>query len=349
VSVGPVKLSLCMIVRDEIDFLDACLDAAEPCVDEIVIADTGSRDGTWGRVQARADRALRIPWHDHFGEARNASLEAAGGDWVLILDADEVLRAEGTALRAAIAIEDALAWRLEVRSDVGEGRSERFHALRLFRRRPEIRFTGRIHEQVTPAIDALTERENGWHVDELSSVHIDHAGYRPEVAQARGKRERNVRLLERALADDPDEPYLHYKLFQALGREGAPARRHLDLAALRLLATPRDELRRHGVAAEALTAAAQSWLAEGRAGAALAACGRVLDELGSHPATRLVGAQALLAQGRLAEARLEIARALDEPPPQSGFHYDRASFEAAGLRLLEIVRSRAKPDRSQAR
>jgi len=365
VSVGAVRLSLCMIVRDEIDFLDVCLDAAQPFVDETVIADTGSQDGTWERVQARADRALQIPWCDHFGQARNASLEAAGGEWVLILDADEVLRGDPAALRAALAVEDVLAWRLEVRSDVGAGRSERFHAVRLFRRRSEIRFSGRVHEQVTPALDALAERERAWRVGELAGVHIEHAGYRPEVARARGKRERNVRLLERALADDPDEPYLHYKLFQALGRETAPARRHLDLAARLLLEATGAELRRQGVAAEVLTAAAQRWLGEGRAGAALAACGRVLDELGSHPATRLVRAQALLVQGRVAEARPEIARALAEPPPEPGFHYDRASFEAAGLRLLEMARSQgqeadpsrvsrrrkgpAKPDRREAR
>lgn len=329
-----MKLSLCMIVRDEIEFLDGCLDSAAGFVDEIVIADTGSRDGTLERAFARATRLLQIPWRDHFAEARNVTLEAARGDWILFLDADERLVGEVRSLRAALSVRDALAWQLEVHSDVGGGRSERFHALRLFRRREDVRFRGRVHEQVTPGLGAVMEAEPGWQVRALSGVHVDHAGYRPDVADARGKRERNVRLLRRAVAEEPGEPYLHYKLFQALGQGDPEAGSHLERAGRLLLAAPAAELQRQAVAAEVLTAAAQGWLAAGHAAPARTACRRVLDELGSHPATRLVHAQALLAAGSAAEAGAEIARALAESPPQSGFHYDRAGFEAAARQLL---------------
>ncbi len=329
-----------MIVRDEIELLGSCLDAARPFVDEVVIADTGSEDGTWEWVRERADRSLRIPWRDHFAEARNQSLAAASGDWVLILDADERIEGDAAALRRALAEPRALAWRLRVRSDVGTG-SEEFHAVRLFRRRPDLRFSGRVHEQVTPALREIAEREPGWRVADLAAAHVEHAGYHPRLACARSKRERNVRLLRRALEESPGEPYLHYKLFQALGAGSQESAVHLDAAARLLLAASPAELRRQATAAEALTAAAQGWLAAGRVPQARAACRRVLDELGPHPATRLVHGQALLAAGQTAEAVPEIERALVEPPPASGFHYDREAFQAAGRRLLALARQRS--------
>ncbi|KKL54646.1 hypothetical protein LCGC14_2263320, partial [marine sediment metagenome] len=82
-----MKVSLCMIVRDEIAHLD-CLDSVEELVDEIVIVDTGSSDGTLDVVRARSDVWDQIEWSG-FADARNHAQSLATGDIILILDADE--------------------------------------------------------------------------------------------------------------------------------------------------------------------------------------------------------------------------------------------------------------------
>ena len=82
------RLSLCMIVRDEIDCLQRCIDSVKDIVNEIVIVDTGSTDGTFDLAKRYASRVAQIEWNDDFSRARNISLDMATGDWILRLDAD---------------------------------------------------------------------------------------------------------------------------------------------------------------------------------------------------------------------------------------------------------------------
>ena len=92
-----------MIVRDEAFFIEECLASARPQVDEIVVVDTGSVDGTREIAERFADRLIDFTWIDDFSAARNAGLEVATGDWTLVLDADERIEAEDYArLRAAL-------------------------------------------------------------------------------------------------------------------------------------------------------------------------------------------------------------------------------------------------------
>jgi glycosyltransferase involved in cell wall biosynthesis len=78
-----------MIVKDEAFFIQECLESATPFVDEIVVVDTGSTDGTRDIAARYADTLLDFTWIDDFSAARNAGLAAATGDWILVLDADE--------------------------------------------------------------------------------------------------------------------------------------------------------------------------------------------------------------------------------------------------------------------
>ena len=84
-------LSLCMIVKDEERHLARCLLSAGPVVDEMIIVDTGSTDRTKDIARAYGAKVFDFPWTNDFSEARNYSLSKAAGDWVLVLDADEVI------------------------------------------------------------------------------------------------------------------------------------------------------------------------------------------------------------------------------------------------------------------
>src|SRR5437667_7943437 len=83
------SLSLTMIVRNEEATLAACLSSAADLVDEIVVVDTGSTDGTKEVAARFGARVFDFPWRDDFAAARNESLSHARGNWILWLDGDE--------------------------------------------------------------------------------------------------------------------------------------------------------------------------------------------------------------------------------------------------------------------
>ena len=84
-----VKLSLCMIVKDEAPMLPEFLERVRGLWDELVVVDTGSQDETATILEAAGAKVLHRPWQNDFALARNFSLEAASGKWILVLDPDE--------------------------------------------------------------------------------------------------------------------------------------------------------------------------------------------------------------------------------------------------------------------
>lgn len=86
-----ITISLCMIVKNEEETLGRCLDTAKDIVDEINIVDTGSADKTKEIALKYTDRVFDFPWTNSFAEARNESYKYATKDYILYLDADDVL------------------------------------------------------------------------------------------------------------------------------------------------------------------------------------------------------------------------------------------------------------------
>lgn len=88
-------LSVVMIVKDEEGCIADCLDSVRHIADEIIIGDTGSTDSTVEVARGFGAIVLPVQWDDDFAAARNEVLRQATGDWILHLDADEVLDAVG--------------------------------------------------------------------------------------------------------------------------------------------------------------------------------------------------------------------------------------------------------------
>ncbi|MBW2966570.1 tetratricopeptide repeat protein [Candidatus Woesearchaeota archaeon] len=88
------SLSLCMIVKDEEDFLEQCLNSIKDYVDEIIIVDTGSTDRTIEIAKKFTDKVYQHKWPNDFSKARNISLGYATKEWILVLDADEIIDEE---------------------------------------------------------------------------------------------------------------------------------------------------------------------------------------------------------------------------------------------------------------
>jgi len=86
-----MELSLCMIVKDEQARLGACLDSVRDAVDEIIILDTGSSDGTKELALSFTPHVHDYVWKNDFADARNTSFSYATKPFILWLDADDVL------------------------------------------------------------------------------------------------------------------------------------------------------------------------------------------------------------------------------------------------------------------
>ncbi len=205
-------LTLCMIVRDEEQMLGRCLEAARPAVDEIIVVDTGSTDATIEIARSFGATVIERPWTGSFAEARNASFDAATGDWLLYLDADEVLVGEDVSrLRELTSHSWREAFHLIETSFVGElgdGGAVVNTALRMFRNRPEYRFQGAIHEQIAHALPTFLPDRT-----EHTSVRVEHYGYLGDTRAAKDKSTRNLALLrEQERTTETPTPFLHFNL-----------------------------------------------------------------------------------------------------------------------------------------
>ena len=84
-------VSLCMIIKDEEKYLARCLASVKPIVDEMIVVDTGSADRSKDIAIAFGAKVYDFDWENDFAEARNYSISKASGEWILILDGDEVI------------------------------------------------------------------------------------------------------------------------------------------------------------------------------------------------------------------------------------------------------------------
>jgi tetratricopeptide (TPR) repeat protein len=214
-----LRLSLCMIVRDEEEMLPRSLAVVAGAVDEIVVVDTGSHDRTVEIARSFGATVVEREWTGSFAEARNASIEAATGDWLLFLDADEVLDPADAPLLRELT---GRTWReafylVETNhtGELGDGTAVTHNALRLFRNRPEYRFEGRVHEQIAHNLPSgLPERI------EPTQVRVDHYGYLGAVRDAKEKSRRNIELLRSQLAEAGANPFFHFNLGSELAAAG---------------------------------------------------------------------------------------------------------------------------------
>jgi GT2 family glycosyltransferase/tetratricopeptide (TPR) repeat protein len=216
-AAGP-RISLCLIAKDEERFLPQCLRSIGPLVSQIVVVDTGSTDRTCDIAREFGAEVHSFTWCDDFSAARNAALEHATGDWVLVMDADEELRPEQAAMIAReIQSSAVMGYRLPI-IDLGQEQNGCSYVPRLFRNAPGLFFVGRIHEQVFSSIQVRCQQWGLKH--QLGKAALLHHGYTSEVMASRKKIERNLRLLERAIDEMPDEPHLVMSLGLELVRSG---------------------------------------------------------------------------------------------------------------------------------
>jgi len=207
-----MKLSLCMIVKNEATSLPKCLSSVVNVVDEMVVLDTGSSDRTPDIARQFGAKVYDFVWCNDFSKARNAALKYVTGDWILVLDADETLTpAIVPYLKNAVTREEYLLVNL-VRQEVGAEQSPYSLVSRLFRHHPEIRFERPYHALVDDSVSAILQKEPQWQIGYLEGVAILHAGYQKSAIAENNKYAKAQATMEGFLASHPHDPYVCSKL-----------------------------------------------------------------------------------------------------------------------------------------
>jgi glycosyltransferase involved in cell wall biosynthesis len=207
-----MKLSLCMIVKDEATTLPKCLASVKNVVDEIILLDTGSTDRTPDIAKQLGAEVHHFKWCNDFSAARNEALKYVTGDWILVLDADETLTTQIVPyIHEAIQSDSYILINL-VRHEVGAEQSPYSMVSRLFKNHPDISFSRPYHALVDDSVSAILAKEPDWQVGYLPEVAILHEGYQKNAIAQQNKYAKAQAAMESFLVNHPDDPYVCSKL-----------------------------------------------------------------------------------------------------------------------------------------
>lgn len=201
------SLALVMIARNESRCIERSLNSVREWVDEMVVLDTGSIDGTPDIARACGAKVEHFDWVDDFSAARNVALSLTQAAWRLVMDADEWLENGAEALQQLRHKIPDFVGQITVRSAFEqEGAGVEQAPSWLSRVLPAgVTYSGRVHEQPVSALPRIR-----------LPVVLGHDGYLPGPMSA--KQGRNQYLLRLSLASDPEDAYLQYQLGEAVSR-----------------------------------------------------------------------------------------------------------------------------------
>lgn len=197
-------LSLCLIVKDEAKVIERCINSVREflsdVIDDIVVVDTGSTDGTKQKVEMLGCCVFDFEWCNDFAKARNFSVSKAKNDWILVLDADEfVTKCSKTKLIDFMVVKnECVIGEIDI-VNYGdfEGVSYTMDLVPRVFNRKNVEYVGIIHEM--PAM------KNGSNpILKKLELEIHHTGYIDEVAEEKGKADRNIEMLTKVLEKEED-------------------------------------------------------------------------------------------------------------------------------------------------
>ncbi|MCL2663677.1 MAG: glycosyltransferase family 2 protein [Oscillospiraceae bacterium] len=201
-----VRLSQCMIVKNEEKNIETALKWAKDIACEQIVVDTGSTDRTVELAEKMGAKVYHFEWINDFSAAKNFAMDKAKGNWIAILDADEYMPEEDAkelmkllkniqGNRQHLKEYDSISCSWVHLDDAGKAFSV-ITQQRVFQNHPDLRYEGTIHETIM-----LKNKHYN-----AENLRIMHTGYAQTVYNAAGKRERNIKLLELELERDPTNP-----------------------------------------------------------------------------------------------------------------------------------------------
>ncbi len=200
-------ISACLIVKNEIDYIEECIKCLKPYVDEICVTDTGSTDGTLEILEKYGCSVHHFEWCDNFAKARNYCIERAKYDWILSIDADEHIRSFDIDEVKAFAIDENVKKIGNINMVLPTGNMVNVSNLNIprFFNRNFLKFDRAIHEYLVPV--------NKYFIAQYVDIPISafHYGYLDEVFEKKSKNEKYEKMLIKCL-DEKYDPYLQRHL-----------------------------------------------------------------------------------------------------------------------------------------
>lgn len=206
------KISVCSIVKNESKNIGKMLESAAKLGLEIIVVDTGSGDDTKEIALKFTDKVYDFEWCDDFSAAKNYAASRASNDWILFLDADEWIEGFNK--------DDVDYFIKKYPNAVGSvwmdnltgtpenpGPISRIHIERLYDRR-KFQYVSPIHEMIAPKYGKDMENY-------IVGITLGHSGYQMDDETRKRKSERNLSMLMKEYANDPDNPYLCYQIGKA--------------------------------------------------------------------------------------------------------------------------------------
>ena len=177
-----MEFSLAMIVKNEEKVLKRCLESVKNLFDEIIIVDTGSTDNTKKIAKEYTNKIYDFVWVDDFSKARNFSFEKATKDYIMWLDADDILRESEQ--KAFIKLKpDVVMMKYNVSFDKFDNPTFSYFRERIVKKSCNFVWQDPIHEVIAPAGKII-----------YSSVFIEHRPYAKP-----SKEGRNLKIYESLL------------------------------------------------------------------------------------------------------------------------------------------------------
>ncbi|RAV04562.1 glycosyltransferase [Paenibacillus sp. YN15] len=219
-----VTVSLCMIVKNEEEALERCLSSVKDLVDEIVIADTGSTDKTREVAASFGAVIVEFPWIDDFAAARNHVFSKATKEYIMWLDADDIILAKDRQLLAETLYTlnpaiDSVTMPYNIGVNANGKVSYSLRRNRIVRRERGFRWIGAVHEylevfgNIVHSEAAVTHRKEKAYTDRNLQI------YRKQQAAGKDFSIRDLYYFANELRDNQlfEEAAVYYKKFLATG------------------------------------------------------------------------------------------------------------------------------------
>lgn len=204
-----MKLSFCIITKNEIENLKRCINSIRSLAYEIIVVDTGSTDGTIKKLRALNDSAIKIyefEWCNNFSKARNYSLSKATGDYIIVIDSDEwISEEEKKKIPVALAHKKDVYY-LKQASNRKDGLTSFVRNARMFKNNIGIEYRRAIHESIEPF--AIENNLDSCNVD----ITFEHSGYDLTEQEFNKKLERNLSIHLQQKIDEPDNQDVNHFL-----------------------------------------------------------------------------------------------------------------------------------------
>lgn len=198
-----MKISACMIAKNEEKVIARCIESYREAVDEIIVVDTGSTDQTVAIAKDMGAKVFYFQWIDDFAAAKNYALSKAKGDWIVFLDADEYF-ANGTSCNIRPLLKNldktfvGIACRMLNLDEVsGQISSEIIHT-RIFKNHKQLRYINPVHEQLN--YRSKKGEKTQVHMADRRELILHHTGYSDNIGKQ--KADRNLALLLKQLDGD---------------------------------------------------------------------------------------------------------------------------------------------------